>query len=112
MIERLQNSTKEASQVMAQGRSVAHDSVEQAARAGASLDTITRAITEITSLNAQIKEATSQQSVVANDISSTINRISESAQVAAENAKTAEGSNQIVTEQANETQKLTRMFKV
>ncbi len=112
MIERLQNRTKEATTVMQKGRETAHSSVEQAARTETTLATIINAISEISHLNSQIKDATSQQTEVANEINTMISKISVAAQDSASNAITVMKSNEIMAELANRTQKLAKAFKI
>lgn len=75
MIERLQNGASEAVHVMIQGRVQAKASVDQASRAGESLTTITKAVSDISSMNTQIARAAKDQSSVANDINMNISGI-------------------------------------
>ena len=112
MIERLQNRTKEATTVMQKGRESAHSSVAQAAKTETTLNTIINAIFEISRLNSQIKDATSQQTEVAGEINTMIDKISAAAQDSASNAITVMKSNEIMAELANQTQKLAKTFKI
>jgi methyl-accepting chemotaxis protein len=75
MIERLQSGAGEAVHVMIQGRVQAKASVEQASKAGESLSTITKAVSDISSMNTQIARAAKDQSSVANDINMNISGI-------------------------------------
>jgi methyl-accepting chemotaxis protein len=77
MIERLQNGAEEAVQVMDQGRKRAVSSVEQASKAGASLDTITLSVQKISDYNTQIATAAEEQSVAADGIHNNIVSISD-----------------------------------
>lgn len=77
MIERLQNGAEEAVQVMEQGRKRAVSSVEQASKAGESLDTITLSVQKISDYNTQIATAAEEQSVAADGIHNNIVSISD-----------------------------------
>jgi methyl-accepting chemotaxis protein len=77
MIEQLQVGAKNAVQVMEQGRSKAQASVQQAARAGQSLDTITAAVGTIDDMNTQIASAAEEQGAVADEINRNIVSISQ-----------------------------------
>lgn len=68
MIENLQHSTFNAVDVMKSGSSQAEDSVQQAAQAGNSLESIASAVSQITDMNIQIASASEEQSAVAEEI--------------------------------------------
>ncbi len=87
MIERLQSGARDAVQVMEEGRGQAQASVEQAARAGTSLEAITEAVTRISDMNLQIASAAEEQSQVAEEINRNIINISEVAEKSAEGAQ-------------------------
>ncbi|MBA53622.1 MAG: hypothetical protein CMK89_04140 [Pseudomonadales bacterium] len=72
MIARLQDGSKNAVGVMAEGRKQAERSVEQALKAGESLQAITGAIASISSMNEQIAAAVEQQTAAADAISRTL----------------------------------------
>jgi methyl-accepting chemotaxis protein len=91
MIERLQTGAKSAVQVMEQGRSKSQLSVQQAARAGTSLDTIATAVAAISDMNAQIASAAEEQGAVAEEINRNIVNISQIA------SQTASGAEQTAT---------------
>ena len=93
MIESLQSGAKNAVQVMLGGKRQAQMSVEQAAKAGAALETITRAVATITDMNTQIASAAEEQSAVAEEMNRNIVNISQVANQTAEGAhQTANGS--------------------
>jgi len=94
MIERLQSGAKNAVLVMEQGRSKAQVSVQQAARAGTSLDTIASAVGAISDMNAQIASAAEEQGAVAEEINRNIVNISQIAN------QTASGAEQTATASA------------
>ncbi len=88
MIECLQNGANQAVAAMQQGRNKADESVEQAAKAGVSLENITRMIDQIKDMNTQIASAAGQQSVTAEEINRNIVNISEIS------VETSQGANQ------------------
>lgn len=79
MIERLQAGAQDAVKAMEQGRTRAQAGVTQAAEAGASLETITNAVSTISDMNAMIATAAEEQSVVAEEINLNITSISDMA---------------------------------
>jgi len=91
MIERLQGNASGAVKVMEKGREQAKGSVEQAARAGQSLETITGSVARITDMNTQIASAAEEQSAVAEEINRNVVNISQAVD------ETASGSQQIST---------------
>jgi methyl-accepting chemotaxis protein len=72
MIGRLQKGANSAVEVMEKSYSRAQETVEQAAKAGTSLDGITSAVTTISEMNLQIAHAAREQSSVAEDINKNI----------------------------------------
>ncbi len=87
MIEKLQNGARSAVTVMEQGRSMTEQSIEQATRARASLESITRSISNITDMSTQIAAASEEQSSVAEEMAGNINHISEASDRNAEGAR-------------------------
>ncbi len=75
MIERLQNGANIAVEVMQSGLSKAQGSVQQAQRAGRSLESITAMVDTIRSMNVQIAAAARQQQQNAQHISSSVDNI-------------------------------------
>ncbi len=82
MIARLQEGSSNAVLVMAEGRKQAELSVDQASRAGSSLQAITSAISSISNMNEQIASAVEQQTRSADSISSSLQRMSSATQEA------------------------------
>src|SRR3569833_2809971 len=76
MIELFQQEANTAAHVMEQGRDQAQRSVEEAAKAGASLDAITAAIKTISDMNIHTASAAEEQSVVSKEIDQNIANIS------------------------------------
>lgn len=92
--ERFQGGTRAAVEAMKKGREGAKVSVGQAAKAGESLETITRSVVAISDMNREIAEAAEQQSVLADAINKSVRNISTIADTTAEGAKrTTESSN-------------------
>lgn len=96
MIERLQNGANQAVSVMEMGRAKAEESVEQAAKAGEALQSITSVVDNIKSMNMQIASAAEEQSSTAEEINRNIVNISEVAQDTANGSQqTANASDQL-----------------
>ncbi|GAB6044142.1 methyl-accepting chemotaxis protein [Endothiovibrio diazotrophicus] len=102
IIERVQSGAEQAVAVMREGQEAVTESVEEASRAGASLDSIIAAVTSITDMTVQIAGAVEQQSGVAEEMNRNIATIS---YVAAETAKGSEDT-------AREGEKLRRLSHV
>ncbi len=95
MIEKLQSGTGEAVQVMSMSSEHAARSVEQAASAASSLDSIASAVEKINDMSITIAAAVEEQSAVAEEINRGITSIRDSAEI------TMQGSQE--TEQASVT---------
>ena len=87
MIERLQNGANEAVDVMGQCRGRAQQGVEQAAKAGDSLNAITRSISTISDMNTQIVTAAREQTEVTEELGRNITNISAVASQTADSAQ-------------------------
>jgi len=112
IIERLQSGAKDAVEVMVQGKNQASVSVEQAAKAGSSLDTITEVVTTITDMNTQIASAAEEHSSVAEEINRNVVNISEVASHTADDATEVAQSSKKLTKLADDLQSLLSHFKV
>ncbi len=112
IIERLQSGAKDAVEVMVEGKSQASLSVEQAAKAGTSLDTITEVVTTITDMNTQIASAAEEHSSVAEEINRNVVNISEVANHTADDAAEVANSSKQLTKLADDLQSLLSHFKV
>ena len=96
VIEQLQTGAQNAAEVMHQGRAQVDSSVLQAQQAGASLVSITGAVTRISDMNIQIASAAEQQSAVSDEISQNVVNINQVAERVTESAgQTAQASNQL-----------------
>ncbi len=72
LVAGLQSGTQQVANVMLGSRSLTDSSVELTRKAGASLESITRVVSDIQSMNQQIAAAAEQQSAVAEEISRSI----------------------------------------
>lgn len=112
MIEKLQAGAQSAVKVMNDGRAKAEKSVDQAAKAGSSLESITNAVSLIKDMNMQIATAAEQQSAVAEEINKNIVNISDIVDKSVDSAgQTASASNELA-QLSSELQQLVNQFKV
>jgi len=96
MIEALQANVRSAVSVMEKSREKADFSVEQAAKAGDSLNSIAEAVTRINDMNIQIASAAEEQSAVAEEINSNVFSITEVANQTSDGAeKTADATDRL-----------------
>jgi len=112
MIEKLQEGTKSAVSVMNNSRSHADSSVNQAAQAGSSLESITGAVANIRDMNTQIATAAEQQSAVADEINKNIINISAIVDKTAEGATQTSIASEELAKLSNQLQMLVGQFKV
>jgi len=112
IIEHLQSGAKNAVKVMVEGKNQANISVEQAAKAGSSLDTITQVVTTITDMNTRIASAAEEHSAVAEEINDNVANISKAANHTAEDATEVAQSSKQLTKLADDLQSLLGHFKV
>ena len=112
MIQRLQVGSKDAVAVMEEGRRQTQAGVEQAARAGESLQRITESITTIRDMNAQIASAAEQQASVAEEINRSIVSISQVADETSLGMREAAMSSNQLTEYARQLQERVERFDV
>ena len=112
MIESLQSGAKDAVKVMVEGKRQAQMSVEQAAKAGVSLETITKVVTLITDMNTQIASAAEEQSAVAEEINRNIVNISQVAQQTSLDSQQVASSNQDFAKLSVQLESLVGHFKV
>ncbi len=110
MIEHLQNGAQNAVQVMQHSRVRSKDTVEQASKAGESLQIITSSATEISSMNTQIASAAEEQGRVAEKVNQKVVKISQIADQASENAKEMVSTNQRLNSLAESLRIMTSKF--
>lgn len=112
MIERLQNGAKEAVKAMQDSKTHAKTTVEQAAKAGSSLDGIAKAVTSISEMNTHIASAAEEQSAVAEEINRSVVRISEIADNSANGAKQTAQASETLSHLAMKLQNVVKKFKL
>ena len=112
MIERLQNGANQAVSVMEMGRAKAQESVEQAAKAGEALQSITGLVDNIMSMNMQIASAAEEQSSTAEEINRNIVNISEVAQETAGGSQQTASASDELARLASDLQGQVAKFKV
>ncbi len=112
MIERLQDGAQSAVKVMDESRSRAENSVSQAGQANISLEEIASSVSLIKDMNAQIADASEQQSSVVEEINRNIVNISGIVENTAKGAgQTAQASEEL-SRLAADLQSLVSQFKV
>jgi len=112
MIEQLQTGTTEAVEAMKHSQQVSSACVEQAAKAGGSLKSITDAVKTIRSMNLQIATAAEEQSSVAEEINKNIVQINDIGNQSAEGAGQTHLASKQLSELGNELQQLLQQFKI
>lgn len=112
MIQRLQNGANEAVVAMEQGRSSAESSVQQAAKAGKSLEQITHVVDQIKMMNTQIASAADEQGKTAEEINRNIVNISEISTETSQGAQQIAAASDDLARLAVQLQDLVGRFKV
>ncbi len=112
MIERLQAGAKEAVQVMQKGREQASTSVDQAEKAGESLEGITKAVSVIKDMSKQIASASEEQRSVTEEINQSIVNISQVASQTADDSQNISSGSDELNKQATELKTLISQFKL
>ncbi len=112
LVAGLQSGTQQVANVMLGSRNLTESSVELTRKAGASLESITRTVSSIQSMNQQIAAAAEQQSAVAEEISRSILNVRDvSEQTAAASDETAASSVELAR-LGNQLQTLVSHFRV
>ncbi|MNH15226.1 Methyl-accepting chemotaxis protein McpS [compost metagenome] len=112
MVAGLQSGTQQVANVMLGSRNLTDSSVELTRKAGASLESITRTVSNIQSMNQQIAAAAEQQSAVAEQISRSIINVRDvSEQTAAASDETAASSVELAR-LGNQLQTMVSHFRV
>ena len=112
MIERLQEGSKRAVDVMKSARSRADESVQTAARAGDSLEVIAKTVITIADMNTQMASAAEEQNAVTVEIDKNIVNISEVITGIVKNTEETKKSSLKLSSLANDLTKLVDRFKV
>lgn len=112
MIERLQKGSSDAVLVMEKGRKQAQVSVEQAGKAGETLNSIASSIATISGINHNIFEVSSQQVTVAKRMNTNLDTISSLGLQSSQNSNQIFSSSEELSRLSNELQILVSQFKV
>ena len=112
LVASLQNGTQQVANVMLGSRTLTDSSVELTRKAGASLESITRTVSNIQSMNQQIAAAAEQQSAVAEEITRSILNVRDvSEQTSAASEETAASSVELAR-LGNQLQSMVSHFRV
>jgi methyl-accepting chemotaxis protein len=111
MIAALQQAAKATAGVMNSGRVRAQETVTQAKKAGAALDSISGAVGVISEMNVQIATAVEEQSAVAEEINKNIANISHIAEMTAEGARQTEQSSNDIRKLAEQLGSVVSRFR-
>ena len=111
MIEQLQQGARNAVKAMESSSERSQHSVEQASRAGESLEVIARAVTTINDMNLQIASAAEEQSSVAEEINRNVTNINEVVNQTAVGAQQSQVSSTELARLSYELQALVNQFK-
>ncbi len=112
MIERLQSGTRHAVEVMGKGHQQAEVSVQQAAKAGQSLELITGSIATINDMNDQISSSAREQGEVANEIKQNVESISGIGERTSQGAQRVAAASREMARLASHLQDLVGQFRV
>jgi len=112
MIAKLQTGSKQAVQVMQQGREQANKGADMAREAASSLDTIVNAVTSINEMNIQIAAAAEEQSTVSEEINRNVVNISQISEQTASGAEQTTTASTDLSRLASDLQQLVGQFKI
>lgn len=112
MIERLQNGTKDAVTVMEKSQDEARISVDQTAKAGKALESITRAVGVINDMSTHIASSAEEQSAVTNEMHENITTISSLADQTAQGSNESLDASQQLAKLAAELKQMVSQFKI
>ncbi|MEC9320326.1 MAG: methyl-accepting chemotaxis protein, partial [Pseudomonadota bacterium] len=111
LIETMRSSASQAVDVMQRGQEQAGNSVEQARRAGKSLDTVNHVVKQMTDMNAQIATAAEEQSSVAEEINQNFHKITEATEETAAGSEQVSESSRQLNELARNLSERVKRFK-
>jgi methyl-accepting chemotaxis protein len=112
VIGTMKTSAGDAVSVMERGQQQASDSVEQARRAGQSLQTVNEAVKRMTDMNAQIATAAEEQSSVADEINENFHGITQATEQSAAGSEQVSSSSRELNELAKRLSGQVRRFRV
>ncbi|TWX57751.1 methyl-accepting chemotaxis protein [Colwellia hornerae] len=110
-IERLQTGAKSAVHVMEDSQVKSKASVENALSSGQSINSILSSTEQITEMATQIATAVEEQSTVAEELSSNVNRIVSAGHSSLEQLNEMTKNSQLMQDSSDELNKLTQQFK-
>lgn len=112
VIGTMKASAGDAVSVMERGQQQASDSVEQARRAGQSLQTVNEAVKRMTDMNAQIATAAEEQSSVADEINENFHGITQATEQSAAGSEQVSESSRELNQLAKRLSERVRRFRV
>ncbi|MDN3517242.1 methyl-accepting chemotaxis protein [Aquisalimonas lutea] len=112
IIEKLQDGTQRAVQVMERGTESAETNVQESQRTVAALDSISEVVNRITDMAGQVASAVEEQSSTAEDINRNVTSINEVAAETSTAVNEATGASQELSRLASELQELVSEFRV
>lgn len=112
IIHQLQNDSAHAVQAMEKGRTQAHASVAQAAKAGDSLKEITDAVTTIRDMNSQIASAAEEQTARSEEVKLNVEKINQVTELSTQIAERTSTVSEQLIETANRLETLIGKFKI
>ncbi len=112
MIQQIQSGTREAVQVMEQGRNRADVGVNMAGKAGHAIEGIAEAVAKINEMNVQIATSSERQSSAVDEIKRNITIVSDVVDQAAEGARESAAAADELARLATRLQHLVSQFKV
>ncbi|OOZ41230.1 hypothetical protein BOW53_04425 [Solemya pervernicosa gill symbiont] len=110
MIERLQDGATKAVTVMDTSRKRTQEGVDQSSEAGEALDTITRAISTISDMNAQIANAANEQSSVVTNIEENVSTITEVNELTVDGMQQTADASESLSKMARSLELMAKMF--
>ncbi len=112
IIRQLQTDSAHAVEAMEKGRTQAHASVAQAARAGDSLKEITDAVTTIRDMNSQIASAAEEQTARSEEVKSNVEKINHVTELSTQIAERTSTVSEQLIETASRLEALIGKFKI
>nr|WP_122671848.1 methyl-accepting chemotaxis protein [Pseudomonas viridiflava] len=112
LVAGLQNGTRQVSEIMLGSRTLTDSSVEFTRKAGVSLESITRTVSNIQAMNQQIAAAAEQQSSVADEISRSIVNVRDVSEQTAEASEETAASSVELARLGGQLQMLVSHFRV
>ena len=112
IILQLQNDSAHAVKAMEKGRTQAHSSVAQAAKAGTSLEEITNAVSTIRDMNSQIASAAEEQTARSEEVKRNVEKINEVTKLSTQIAERTSSVSDHLTQIVDRLESLIGKFKI